>query len=56
MRYVLNNIIYNIYLTAIGLLPGGSGCIHVHIYDRGARNLKPVGLHEKMAMEGGRNV
>ena len=40
----------NIYLTAIGLLPGGSGFIHVHIYEKGARNLKPGGLHEKHAV------
>ena len=40
----------NIYLTAIGLLPGGSGCIHVHIYEKGARNLKPGGLPEKHAV------
>ena len=41
----VNNNKNNIYLTAIGLLPGGSGCIHVHIYEKGARNLKPGGLH-----------
>ena len=35
----------NMYLTAIGLLTGGSGCVHVHIYEKGARNLKPGGLH-----------
>ena len=42
-----NNIIY---LTAIGLLPGGSGCIDVHIYEKGAKNLKPGVLHEKHAV------
>ena len=47
-KYSVNNN-NNIYLTEIGLLPGGSGCIHVHIYEKGARNLKPGGMHEKHA-------
>ena len=49
-RYNNNNNSNNIYLTAIGLLPVGSGCIHVHIYEKRARNLKPGKMHELHAV------
>jgi hypothetical protein len=48
-----NNNNNNNLLTAIGLLPGGSGFIHVHNYEKGTKNLKPVGLHEKHAVSTG---
>ena len=39
----------NIYLTAIGLLPGGSGCIHAHIYEKGAvKILNPLKSNVKI--------
>ena len=37
-------------LTAIGLLSGGSSFVHVHNYEKGAKNLKSEGLHEKHAV------
>ena len=40
----------NNLLTAIGLLPDGSSFVHVHNYEKGAKNLKPGGLHEKHAV------
>ena len=45
-----NNNNNNNLLTAIGLLPGGSGFVHVHNYEQGAKNLKPGGLDEKHAV------
>ena len=44
-----NNNNNNNLLTAIGLLPGGSGFVHVYNYVKGSKNLKPVGLREKHA-------
>ena len=36
----------NNLLIAVGLLPGGSIVVHVHNYEKRAKNLKPGGLHE----------
>ena len=45
-----NNNNNNNFLTAIGLLPGGSSFVHVHNYGKGVKNLKTGGLHEKHAV------
>ena len=47
---MFNNNSNNSLLTAIGLLPGGSSFVHAHSYEKGTKNLKPGGLHEKHAV------
>ena len=54
--FVGQNVLYfldaphNNLLTAIGLLLGGSSSVHAHNYERGTKNLKSEGLHEKHAL------
>ena len=45
-----NNKNNNNLLTATRLLPGGSSSVHGQNYEKGAKNLKPGGLHEKLAV------
>ena len=42
-----NNNNNNNLLTAIGLLPSGSSFVHVNNYEKGAKDLKSGGVHEK---------